>query len=126
MFSFYTIVIIIAIVIMIIMLTLVGLTLANKHKGIEFPDNEHTCPDFWTLDTDGVTCKSSSLNTVPPAAIPRATRPGFADVAASNSNPYPYQAINTSEGIWASICDKAKWAKKYGILWDTVTNSNKC
>jgi len=62
MFSFYTIVIIIAIVIMIIMLTLVGLTLANKHKGIEFPDNEHTCPDFWTLDTDGVTCKSSSLN----------------------------------------------------------------
>jgi len=120
MFSFYTIVIIIAIVIMIIMLTLVGLTLANRNKGIEYPDNEHTCPDFWTLDTNGVTCKSSSTNTIPPYNVEKAKTHTGVTITGSTQN------IDTSEGKWTSICDKAKWAKKYGILWDTVTNSNKC
>jgi hypothetical protein len=123
MLSFYTIVIIIAIIILVIALTIIGITLVNNQNNIEFPDYQNTCPDFWTLDTTGNACKPNGTN------IPLSNR--VADAAKHDGvilTPDKLQIdnINISEDNWVSICDKSSWAKKYGILWDGVTNNNKC
>jgi hypothetical protein len=123
MLSFYTIVIIIAIVILVIALTIVGVTLANKKNTAPFPDYQNTCPDFWTLDTNGTTCKipTSSINTPAPNKALIAIKH---DGVTSQDN--IISSIDVSDDKWVSVCDKSSWAKKAGILWDGVTNNNTC
>jgi hypothetical protein len=123
MLSFYTIVIIIAIVILVIALTIVGVTLANNKNTIPFPDYQNTCPDFWTLGTDGITCKTplSNMNTPPPNKAVVAIKH---DGVASENN--VISSIDVSDDKWTSVCDKSSWAKKASILWDGVTNNNTC
>ena len=122
MLSFYTIVIIIAIVILVIALTIIGITLVNKKNNIAFPDYQNTCPDFWTLDSSEQ-CVSNGIN-VPLSNkfTESTTHKGVKKSDTSNTN----LSINLSEENWVSICDKASWGKKYGILWDGVTNNNTC
>jgi len=123
MLSFYTTVVIIAIVILVIALTIVGVTLTNKKNNISFPDYQNTCPDFWSLDTDGTTCKPllSNINTPPPNKASIAVKH---DGVTSANN--VISSINISDDNWVSVCDKSSWAKKSGILWDGVTNNNTC
>jgi hypothetical protein len=123
MLSFYTIVIIIAIVILVIALTVVGVTLSNKKNTIPFPDYQNTCPDFWTLENNGTTCKPplSNMNTPSPnKAVVAAKHDGVTSVNKTITT------IDVRDDNWVSICDKSSWAKKSGILWDGVTNNNTC
>jgi hypothetical protein len=121
MLSFYTIVIIIAIIILVIALTIVGVTLANKKNTMPFPDYQNTCPDFWTLSNDGITCNKSDLNTPPPNKAKIAVNH---DGVTTINN--VISSINISDDKWVSVCDKSSWAKKSGSLWDGVANNNTC
>ena len=122
MLSFYTIVIIIAIIILVIALTIIGVTLTNKKNNIEFPDYQNTCPDFWTLDSSGNRCVSNNINVPLQNKLDEAKKHDGVTINNDNKN----LSINLSEDNWVSICDKASWAKKYGILWDGITNNNTC
>jgi len=122
MFSFYTIVIMIAIVILIIALTIVGITLTKKKSADPFPEFQNTCPDFWTLsDADPLICNppTNGMNTPSPNEIK-----GHNGVTVTGDS--KISAINLSEDKWTGICDKATWAKKTNILWDGVANNNLC
>ena len=122
MLSFYTIVVIIAIVILIIALTVVGVTLTNKKNNIPFPDYQNTCPDFWSLDSNGTTCKPVlNMNTPSPNKASIAVKH---DGVTSQNN--VISSVDISEDKWVSVCDKSSWAKKSGILWDGVANNNTC
>jgi hypothetical protein len=123
MFSFYTIVVIIAIIILVIMLTIIGVTLKNKENKIPFPDYENTCPDFWTLDSSGNNskCIPSTMNTPSPNKAAIAVKH---DGVASINN--KITSIDIDQEKWVSVCDKSSWARKAGILWDGVTNNNTC
>ena len=123
MLSFYTIVIIIAIIILVIALTIIGVTLTNKKNNIEFPDYQNTCPDFWTLDSGGNICNPNGMNE--PLDIKVANAANHSGVTANKGNT-KIENINISQDNWVSVCDKASWAKKAGILWDGVTNNNTC
>jgi hypothetical protein len=124
MLSFYTIVIIIAIVILVIALTIIGVTLTNKKNNIEFPDYQNACPDFWTLDSSGNRCKPINGINIPLSSkiVSAATHVG---IGLNNDNT-KIEYIDLSDDKWVSVCDKASWAKKSGILWDGVTNNNTC
>lgn len=123
MFSFYTIVIIIAIIILVLALTAVGITLASNKNNKPFPEYQNTCPDFWTLD--GNVCKPNEINIPLASKIADAAKhPGVnANVTGTTAS---IISIDLNEDNWVGICDKASWAKKYGILWDGVTNNNTC
>lgn len=123
MLSFYTIVIIIAIIILVIGLTIIGVTLTNKKNNIEFPDYQNACPDFWTLDSTGNICKPNGMNE--PLDIKVANASTHSGVVTNTGNT-KIESINISDEHWVSVCDKASWAKKAGILWDGVTNNNTC
>jgi len=128
MFSFYSIVVIIAIIILIVVLTVVGLTLKNKKNTNPFPEYQNTCPDFWSLDGSGNKCLPKGMN-VPPISKKNASLPAHDGVdmtSDSNNKKTGIKSIDLSEDNWVSICDKSSWAKKYGILWDGVTNNNTC
>lgn len=123
MLSFYTIVIIIAIVILIIALTIVGVTLSKNQNTAPFPDYQNTCPDFWSLDSSGTTCKPpvSSINT--PAPNKAAVAVKHDGIIHTNN---VITGIDISDSKWIGVCDKSLWAKKAGIWWDGVTNNNTC
>jgi hypothetical protein len=124
MLSFYTIVIIIAIIILVIALTIIGVTLTNKKNNIEFPDYQHACPDFWTLDSSGNRCKPTNDINIPLQV--KVSNAGNHSGVGVNSGKTKIEYIDLSEDNWVSVCDKASWAKKAGILWDGVTNNNTC
>lgn len=127
MFSFYSIVVIIAIIILIVVLTVVGLTLKNKKNTNPFPDYQNTCPDFWTLDANGNKCIPKNMNIPPISKVNAALPPheGVEIYTDTNKNK-SIKSIDLSEDNWVGVCDKSSWAKKYGILWDGVTNNNTC
>ena len=123
MLSFYTIVIIIAIIILVIALTVIGVTLTKNQNNIEFPDYQNACPDFWTLDSSGNRCKPNGMNM--PISNKIASAATHSGVVA-NTSKTNIDYIDISDENWVSVCDKASWAKKAGILWDGVTNNNTC
>jgi hypothetical protein len=59
--NFQRIVIIIAIIMLIIAMIFIGYALYGQHTDIAWPpENTPTCPDFWTVNPDGKTCKNET------------------------------------------------------------------
>jgi hypothetical protein len=121
--SFYMIVVLIAVILLILCLTGVGILMGYQDANLVFPPKANNCPDGWT--TVGNVC------TVPTAFISSTTgltaTQGFtAPVAASGSTPEKLATIDFSKDYWANICEKKKWANKFNINWDGVSNYNKC
>jgi hypothetical protein len=140
-FTFYHIVSIVAVVFLILLLTMIGLSF-SKSKQTTFPPSKNTCPDYWRVDytnPDKPVCEINPLNmgTVPKNAngtykittnpndsdTTKAYIPGFD--AAKNS-------VDFSDPGWpasfssSSQCSLKKWANKYEISWDGISNFNKC
>ena len=125
MFSFYTIVIIIAIILLILALSVIGVTLAKNENIKSYPDYQNTCPDFWKLENDHI-CKHQGINTVHPEKVKEASRHAGIIVGQNENGIDDITSIDVSSDNWVSVCDKSSWAKKYNILWDGVTNNNSC
>jgi len=126
MFSFYTIVTIIAIVLLILALVIIGVSIRNNSLKDEFPDYQYICPDTWKLQDDQKTCVPSKqqlnnpdLNSVTRKSI---NHPGVTLTSDSNK----IASIDLTTDSWSSLCEKTRWAKSNKIMWDGIANSNTC
>jgi len=124
MFSFYTIVIIVAVVLLIAALTIIGITLNKNSKTNPFPEYQENCPDFWTLNN--TVCVPNAINTPSPINfIGAKATVKHAGVIIDNKTSQIVSLDITPEN-WSSVCDKSKWSNLNGILWDGVANINTC
>jgi len=136
-FTFYHIVVIVATIVLILVLTLVGISF-NKSREVSFPPTKNTCPDYWVANYDdpkNPTCKINDLNI---GTITKtdgdynmsskmggnaAFTPGYDDVN---------KTVNFADAAWSTSfstsgqCALKKWANKYEISWDGVSNFNNC
>jgi hypothetical protein len=130
---YYTIVLVIAIILLIISLSVIGVTLTSGSNKKNFPEFHDTCPDYWTLTTDGdnIVCTppSSGINTPDQLAYVgnshTVTHAGVTAVK-NSSNKWSITKLDLSSSNWMSICDKSSWAKKNKLVWDGVSNNNTC
>ncbi len=123
--TFYLIVLGIAIVVLILILTFVGLLMQTGKKNVVYPPIANTCPDGWTVDSDGScnipTTGSSNMN----GKLQSDLETSLSLVTATSNKFDPNHAGWTSSGKTA-ICAQKKWANKNNILWDGVSNYNSC
>jgi len=136
--GFYSIVVIIAIIILILLLTYVGILMSRKsYSNQEFPPTQNTCPDYWNLNSSsnnvcripsiggkntGDTYNSEGINSLSLSGTGRSTTYGLNSEKTS---------IDFSNASWSSTgitttCAKKRWADIHGIIWDGVTNNNRC
>lgn len=89
-----------------------------------YPPNVKSCPDYWT--SDGLGKCSKPIN---------AYKDSLNSTDISNSHVAPYSkdgiSFDSTDILWASegssaICAQKKWAQNKNIIWDGVTDYNKC
>ena len=111
--GFYIAVLTIATAILILILTSVGVLIRKSNTNAPWPPTAGRCPDFWTEVSEGVNkgkCYHTGVN------------PGLADsegIAANTVN----NAIGFSN---KTTCENRTWAIKNSVVWDGVSNYNKC
>jgi hypothetical protein len=117
--SFYLIVVAIAVFLLILCLTGVGILMGYQNANVSFPPSANTCPDGWTVI--GTACQ-------PPPKEDNSQSPG--DIPGMTNGQQGYKqregTVDFTDPYWADICTKKKWANKYGINWDGISNYTKC
>ena len=106
---FYTIVLVIAIVTLILLLTVFGILMNNSKTVSPFPPSSNKCPDYWDYNKISKKCIHNNIN-----------NPGQ-----KTGDIDPDDATFLSSGT-TQICGQQKWANERNILWDGVSNYNKC
>lgn len=129
--AFYIIVLSIAVIILILILTFLGINMANKNNSVTtFPPVANSCPDFWKIASDNKSClvqkagKNVSTTTLTATNVPS----GFS--SSSGGKIIPEQIDFTDPG-WSAggksaTCAQKTWAQTNGIVWDGITNYNRC
>jgi type 1 fimbria pilin len=127
---FYLTVLAIAILLLIIMLTFIGTRITKNEKSGNtsnnvFPPVQNTCPDLWeaTQEDDIIQCN-----------IPTDKNIGIlkdSDGAINELTAGEIIGLNTDKDAidfssYETECDKKKWADKYNIKWDGISNYNQC
>jgi hypothetical protein len=116
--SFYFIILAIAVVILILVLAVIGWMMTQNVNVQAFPGITNTCPDYWTITSDGKCTRPDAGNrnrgNEDTTTIKFSDTPG---VSGTTFDP-------TNSGWGTDICKKKKWAQTFGVNWDTVTNSN--
>ena len=125
---YYTIVLVIATILLIVLLTIVGMIITAK-KTTPFPEFQNICPDYWTLAENA--CFPNEFGVNIPASDKfkggKAAPILHAGVKLnSEKKPSEILYIDLEKSYWYGLCDKAKWSKKNGLIWDGVTNNNTC
>jgi hypothetical protein len=139
---FYVIVVGVAIFLLIIMLTYIGMQMGSSAAASDtgFPPVKQTCPDKWTSilgSNNQVLCNIPSYaansmknagnlyaadGTISPTIM--AATPGLQ--TANNSS-----TIDFNHAAWSAYgltpdCKQKEWANSYNIVWDGISNYNKC
>lgn len=129
---FYIVVVLVAVTVLILFLTFMGLLLRNQGSNEIFPPQSNNCPDYWTSDDKGKCFKPTvkSFSTSDPAAI---LNVGGLTTLPLKSAPYSTDGISfdTKDPLWSSngqsaICAQKSWSNNNGIMWDSISNFNKC
>lgn len=108
--SFNRTVLIITVILVIIALIITGILILKSLREQNFPPIVSDCPDYWNVErtsSNNVNCvNKTSVNT------------GKYNSDCTN---YPVSGFagNTPQDV---ICNKYKWAKKCGIIWDGISN----
>ena len=128
---FHVIVLTVATVILILVLTVIGVLMTKKNTTVAYPPAYNTCPDYWTVATDGSSCilptAASSLNVGSMYTSAGTLVPGIISTPGYNYDASNNQAtINFSNSGWTGVCSMQSWANNYGIVWDGVSNYNSC
>jgi len=130
--TFQIIVLSVATVVLILALTAIGLILGKRKTNLAYPPLYGTCPDYWTVASDGSSCiiptAQSSLNVGslynPGTSVFNPTvqtTPGYSYDASNNQS-----LINFSNSGWQGMCSLQTWTVNNGVVWDGVTNYNLC
>ena len=117
--NFYMIVVLIAVVILVLCLTGIGILMRYQNAGQQYPPTANTCPDGWTVD--GTSCTSPALTT----GITYGTD-GTNGYRETTTGTERKATVRFSDGYWNDVCKKKKWANKYAINWDGVSNYTRC
>jgi hypothetical protein len=104
-------VLIIAIIILSAALISLGVTLSYSMFDDASPPVVSDCPDYWDVSynsSNDVVCQNTST----------------VNKGRSDCNAYPVSLFNQGgTGKDDIICEKYKWAKNCGIVWDGVSNN---
>lgn len=127
--QFYVIVITIAIVLLILALTYIGVFLiGDDTTKVTFPPHSNQCPDYWEVNGDG-SCEiqKNGINLGTKSDDSERTY-ADKDEFGSVDDSYPQPDVtNTSIPFEnRTICEKKRWANTFDVVWDGVTNYNKC
>lgn len=121
--SFYFIILAIAVLILILVLAVIGWMMTKNVAVQKFPGITTTCPDYWTISTDG--------KCVRPNVGQRNRGSDKLDTDMADATKTPggsATSFDSNDAGWSksgdSICAKKKWATTYGVNWDTVVNSS--
>lgn len=127
--SFYSIVVLIAVIILMLTLIWLGIEISKKKEDADFPPNSSTCPDYW--GQTGNECQIPLTRHPNNKGLMNETGDGL--LINSSNTPGMDEGLNTIDmesPDWkangSDICAKRKWANEYGIVWDGITNFNKC
>ena len=110
--GFYQSLLIGTVVSLIIVLAIMGVMLGNSISTQTYPPQYSSCPDYYTMSTDGVTC-TSNLNI-------------YSNVTDDCKN----KSFNTNNfniggtGPQSGLCAKKTWANNCGVAWDGITNNS--
>ena len=128
---FHWIAIIITIVVLILALVFIGLLMSGRGNMASYPAVANACPDYWLAGATPGTC-------VLPGAASMKNYTRLNNLSSSNtpglifgeSTTVP-SAINFADAGWATgkktaICAKRDWCIGTNVLWDGVSNYNKC
>ena len=122
---FYKTVVIVAIVMLILALIGLGVLMQEQDTKTEYPPQQSACPDHWSY-TGVNQCKinedsdSTELNV------------GNFEKTDGDSDDYMTYSVDDGSNKLVTfkpsllVCDKKKWANKYNIVWDGVSNYNQC
>ena len=129
---FYIIVLSVATVILILMLTYIGVVTIYRKSGTVYPPKASPCPDTWQSSvTDPKSCSipaygssntGSIYNTSKLLTLKTNTTPGLN----TNNNYIDFTNSDWTKGGISAICGQKSWSVKNNIMWDGVTNYNKC
>ena len=128
----------IAVIVLIVILTFIGIALAKNNKSVVFPPVANSCPDYWTVSSDGTKCTVplSTATNVGNIYVGGTLSTAFTTTSINSKAPYGTPgyasgAISFSDAGWtangkSTICQQKSWANNYGIQWDGVSNYNTC
>jgi len=129
--DFYTIVSIVAVVLLIIVLTLIAVYIPFT-SATNYPTYMQPCPDSWTLGSNN-TCTSIDDTTNANANMKDPNRPSstlqLTNGKYSFTSLFPVSTFSYKNGLntYTGVCGYNKWASdSSGIIWDGVSNYNKC
>jgi hypothetical protein len=127
---YYTIVLTIAIMLLIVVLAIIGVSMTRKSV-MPYPPSSQQCPDYWSLANDGVSCMIPSKGSKNAGAIYDS-----AGKILINQNNTPglssdSKSVKFDNTLWASggttaQCSEKTWANKFNVMWDGISNFNKC
>ena len=108
--DFYTTVFIAFIVLLIVTLAIVGTILSNMNKKQKFPSNISVCPDYYSLNEQGMCLQNSSIfnNTE-----------GACQFIDTQDAKYKVKGTGSESGM----CKKKEWGNACGVSWDGITNN---
>jgi hypothetical protein len=129
---FYIIVLTVATIILILMLTYIGIQMRNKTgTSGTYPPVATMCPDYWTVDNDGISCKipdpsnknAGTLYKDKALLITTSTTPGYNSV--NTTIDFTDKGWTSTTGK-TSVCAQKQWASTNNVMWDGVSNYNGC
>ena len=126
--SFYLIVLSIAAIVLIVLLTYIGIQLSKPGVTVPvFPPTYNTCPDFWDIQGNVCVIPSSTgknVGTIYTTTNLNLTSDNTPGLTADK------KMINFSDSKWGTgknaICAQQTWSNNYQILFDGISNYNKC
>ena len=136
--SFYSIVILIATILLIVILTYLAIEISKEQEEAEFPPDTSVCPDFWQqsgLNKCLIPLESRHPNNAGIFDDSGAIKFDSQNTPGYDTAPEDGYYIDMNNSGWGATdkggsgnakCHKAQWAKNYNIVWDGVTNFNKC
>lgn len=127
--SFQIIVLAIATFILILILTIIGVMLTKYKNKVTYPPVATTCPDYWKVASDGISCAIPDSTAVNAGTLYKSD-----GTLAISSSTYGYDAsknaIDFTNGGWSTsksaLCEQKDWTGTYNIIWDGVSNYNSC
>jgi hypothetical protein len=122
--AFNTIVLTVAVIFLILILTAVGvMMLYTSNNNMVYPPTSSTCPDYWAYT--GGNCVSNGTNEGTVAGTVAGSNNGPVSGSSGTWKLDPADSYFTKNGI-SKTCGQKRWAVTNGVVWDGVSNYNKC
>lgn len=105
--NFQMVLLIVAFITFVLSMVVMGYLIYSSRYSMKFPPDIADCPDYWIVKHDGCHVNPN----------------GF------NQGSFTGQSFSFKKPLYrgsSGLKEKCKWANKYNIVWDTVTNNPLC